>query len=332
MTWDTAMNRITLVCLALIAGLVGCSSASTPPQWSLSVPEEYPASRYLTAVGEASNREQAEQRALAALAREFEVNINEQSRDYSLFSSASGEDAEATNQQISSRQLIAATDQVIEGASPVEYWQYQQQHLVLVALERSGAEQRLRQKINQLDQQTAALIRYAGNSQLNTVVQISALERARKLQLQRTPLNRNLSVVSGKSIAAPATLAQLQQQIRDRLAELQFQLSADNQLLPQLQHAVGQIGASVQFDGDLNLNGSMDREPIVQQQGWFWLRGALQLTLSNSEGEVIAEQRWPVKISAQDSGMVEQRLKDRINADIANHLYQLLTATRVDAG
>ncbi|MEH6648646.1 MAG: LPP20 family lipoprotein [Motiliproteus sp.] len=326
------MNRITLVCLALITGLVGCSTASTPPQWSMSVPEDYPASGYLTGVGEASNREQAEQRALAALARAFEVNINEQSRDFSLFRSAEGDEPEGTNQQVSSRQLIAATQQVIEGASPVEYWQYEQQYLVLVALERGGAEQRLRQKINQLDQQSAALIRYADNRQRNSVVQISALERARKLQHQRTPLNRNLSVVSGKSIAPPVTLAQLEKEIRDRLAELQFQLSADTQLLPQLQHAVGQIGASVQDAGDLNLNGSMDREPIVQQQGWFWLRGALQLTLSNNQGEVIAEQRWPVKISAQEPGMVEQRLKDQINADIANQLYQLLTATRVDAG
>ena len=323
------MNRITLITLALLTGLVGCSSHSTPPQWSTDVPDDYPASRYLTAIGEAGNRAQAEQRALAALARVFEVNINEQSRDFSLFSRTSGEQPEASNRQVSSRQLIAATDQVIEGASPVEYWHYQTRHLVLVALERIGAEQRLRQKINQLDQQTAGLVRYADNQQLNSVVQISAFERARQLQRQRTPLNRNLSVVSGKSIAPPMTLAGLEQQLRDRLAKLQFQLTADTPLLPQLQHAVGQIGASVQRDGDLRLVGSMDREPVTQQMGWYWLRGSLQLALSNSDGEVIAQQRWPVKISAQESGMIEQRLKDRISMDIANQLYQLLTASRV---
>ncbi len=322
------MNRLALLWLALLTGLVGCSTAATPPQWSTAVPDDYPASRYLTAIGEAANREQAEQRALAALARVFEVNINEQSSDFSLFSSASGEQSEGSHRQLSSRQLIADTEQVIEGASPVEYWQFEQRHLVLVALERSGAEQRLRQKINLLDQQTAGLIRYAQNPQLNAVVAISALERARQLQRQRTPLNRNLSVVSGKSLAPSISLASLEQQLRDRLARLQFQL-ADGSLLPQLQHAVGQIGAKVQVDGDLHLTGSIDREPVAQKMGWYWLRGSLQLALSNRDGEVIAQQRWPIKISAQESGMIEQRLKDRISSDIANQLYQLLTASRV---
>ncbi len=325
------MKRTGLIILALLFGLLGCSTASTSPQWSTGVADDYPANRYLTAVGEGDSREIAEQRALAALARVFEVNISEQSSDFSLFRSGTGEASESSNRQVSSRQLIAATEQLIEGASPVEYWQNKHQHLVLVALERSGAEQRLRQKIGQLDQQTSGLTRYAAQEQLNSVVRISALEQARQLQRQRTPLNRNLSVVSAKQITAPISLAELEQRIRDQLAGLRFQLAADAQWLPQLQHAVGQIGARVLSGSELQLSATVDREPLTQRQGWFWLRGSLQLTLSNNAGTVIAQQRLPVKISAQQAGLIEQRLRNRINSAIANQLYRLLTSTQVAA-
>ncbi|MEH6470641.1 MAG: LPP20 family lipoprotein [Halopseudomonas sp.] len=325
------MNRIALLSLILLTGLLGCSSSpSSAPQWSTGVAENYPPSRYLTAIGEANSREFAEQRALSALARVFEVNIQEQNSDFSLFQSGTGQESETINRQVNSRQLIASTEQVVEGAIPVEYWQNNQQHLVLVALERSGAEQRIRQQIGQLDQQTSALARYASNNQLNSVVQISALEQARQLQRQRIPLNRNLSVVSGKQISPPISAASLEQLIRNQLAELQFSLAAEPELLAQLEHAVGQIGASIQNEAELHLHGAMDREPIVMQQGWYWVRGSLQLALSNSDGTVIAQQRWPVKISAQEEGMVEQRLRDRINQDIANQLFQLVTSTQLD--
>lgn len=326
------MTRLIIMFGVLLWGLVGCSTGpSQPPQWSTAESERYPTSRYLTGIGEAASREVAEQRALAALARVFEVRINEQSSDFSSFQQNTGQAPKSTNRQHSSRQLLAATEQQLEGAKPVEYWHDQQRHLVLAALELEGAAQRLRQQMAQFDQQVSNLNRYAANVQRNPVVRISALEQACQLQRQRSVLNRNLSVVSGNPIAAPVSLAMLEQQIRDQLAELSLQLTADAVLLPVLQHAVGQLGAQLGAQlpaaAELQLSARMDREPLVQRQGWFWLRGSLQLALSDTDGRVIAQQRWPVKISARQVGMIEQRLKDSINADIADRLYQLLSTS-----
>ena len=324
------MIRNTFFCFCFVAVIAGCTTrGSIPPSWSTGVAESYPSSRYLTAVGEASSREQAEQRAFAALARVFEVEVQEQSTDYSLFRQATDQVSDSINRQVNTRQLITGTAQVIEGAVPVEYWRKKQQHLVLVALERSGADQRLRQKIELLDQQTEALSRYADNAQLNAVVQISALQQAYQLQRQRAPLNRNLSVVSGSQLTPSISIAILKQRIRDRLAGLRFNLSAVPDLQPALEQAIGQIGARVSAEGSLYLSAQMDREPVVWQQGWYWLRGSMQLGLSNSNGEVIAQQRWPVKVSAQDSGMVEQRLRDLITATVADKLIQLLSSAQI---
>ncbi len=314
--------------LLLFVGLLGCASPSEPPRWSTGAAEQYPHSRYLSAIGEGSSREQAEQRALAALARVFEVSIEEEHTDLSLFRQQTGEVSESINSQTSSRQLITATEQVLEGAIPVEYWHQQQHHLVLVALERRGAEQRLRQKMVQLDQQTAGLSQYADNPALNPVKQIRALEQARQLQRQRAPLNRNLSVVSGKTITPPVSVAVLEQQLRHRLGRLTFRLSAEPALIPVLEHAVAQIGAQALPEAALQLSGLIDREPVLQKQGWYWVRGSFQLSLSDPQAVVIAQQRWPVKVSAQQQGMIEQRLRDQINAQIAEQLYQLLSAIR----
>jgi hypothetical protein len=326
------MMRLKLLGLLLFTGLVGCASTSSsePPSWSTGTAEQYPGRLFITAIGEGLSREQAEQRAFSALARVFEVNIQEESTDLSLFRQQTGESSESINRQTSSRQLITATEQILEGATPVEYWNEPQRHLVLVALERRGAEQRLRQKMVQLDQQTLGLRQYADNASLNPVIQLSALEQARQLQLSRAPLNRNLSVVSGKALTPPVSVAMLEQQIRDRLAQLRFRLSAESELLALLEHAVAQIGAQSQADAGLQLIGLIDREPITQRQGWYWLRGAFQLSLSNQEGVVIAQQRWPIKVSAQQPGMIEQRLRDQTNAQIAGQLYQLVSSVQLN--
>ena len=64
-----------------------------------------------------------------------------------------------------------------------------------------------------------------------------------------------------------------------------------------------------------------------------WARGLTgpwpQSLSKMCEGKVIAQQRWPVKVSAQQTGMIEQRLKDKINADVASQLYRLLTSTQI---
>jgi hypothetical protein len=44
------------------------------------------------------------------------------------------------------------------------------------------------------------------------------------------------------------------------------------------------------------------------------------------DGDAIATQRWPIKVSATDENMVMQRARDQLNNDLSGQLYQLLVS------
>jgi hypothetical protein len=46
------------------------------------------------------------------------------------------------------------------------------------------------------------------------------------------------------------------------------------------------------------------------------------------QGEALAKKRWPLKVSATDKGMVEQRAKDKLSEQMAIYLYELITSVQ----
>ena len=46
------------------------------------------------------------------------------------------------------------------------------------------------------------------------------------------------------------------------------------------------------------------------------------------QGETLAKKRWPLKVSAQDEGMVEQRAKDKLSEQMITYLYELITSVQ----
>ena len=61
----------------------GCAwfGPEAPPEWILAPHSVYPAKQFLTGMGEAKSRAQAERRAYAAVARVFSANVKAQSMD-----------------------------------------------------------------------------------------------------------------------------------------------------------------------------------------------------------------------------------------------------------
>lgn len=316
-----------LIC-SLLLSLGGCAGRTVSySAWDIDAAANYPQERYLSVIGEAESHEQAVSRGYAALAQIFAVTIDEQSSDYSSQTFVEGAEENSLNRQVYSRNLLSSTNQIIEGAAPVAFSQGGGRYQALVVLERDPAAARLRTQINDLDQQTASLISAAEQHRHNPVLMLSTLEKARQLQLERAPLNRNLSVLSGKAIPPLQSHQQLQLRIHQQLAALRLQLNSGPTLLPQLQHAINQLGAQLSPNSDLLLLGELEREPLLEQGGWFWLRGSFQLTLSRGDGEVLSQQRWPFKLAVQQPSSVETRLRDQLSNDIAGQLYQLLTNT-----
>lgn len=313
----------TAIALSLIYLLSACSATPTQPQWLDQPGAAYPENRYLSAIGEGNSREAAEDRALANLAKIFEVAVADRSMDFTEANiSASGV---TTTTQQASRFVTTEARQILEGARVVEHWQADNgSHHSLAVLEKAPAARRFSSSVQRADQHTADLVAYAGNQAPNPVAALGALEQARQIQQQRDNANRNLAVVSGNGIPGRYSATDIETMIRKSLATLQFGAQAPTpEILGAVQSAIATLGIQYQQNSPWQVWGALDKLPIQEKQGWFWLRGSMHLSLRDG-GDVVADKRWPIKVSATDPGMAQQRARDLLSNDLAGQLYEML--------
>ena len=312
--------------LVLAFALSGCSSKQ--PDWVDQPAGQYPQQDFLSAVGEADNRSGANDRALANLAKIFEVAVSDRSLDFAQ-AQVSVDQAERSvnNIQTASRFVTTEAKQVLEGAQLVENWQDESgKSYALAVLEKAPAARRFRDALRAADRQIADRVDFASQQAPNPVVALAALEQARQTETRRSNLNRNLAVVSGKGIRAAHDQASLEKLLRNALARLRFSVATDSAELTQnLESAVSALGIRLDNQTPYRLAAVMDTEPVKQQQGWYWLRGSIQLSLEY-QGDTLAKKRWPLKVSAMDQGMVEQRAKDKLSEQMTAYLYELITS------
>jgi hypothetical protein len=321
--------KITIIA-ALVVGFTLTACGSKQPNWVDKPAEQYPQQRYLSAVGQADDRSTADDRALANLAKIFEVVISDRSLDFSQARMSADQSGRTdSNIQTASRYVTTEARQVLEGAQLVESWQDETgKTYSLAVLEKAPATRRFREAVRSADRQIADRVTYASQQAPNPVVALAALEQARKIENQRSNLNRNLAVVNGKGIKAPFDQADLEELLRNALATLHFKAEAISPELQQnLESAIGTLGITLDKQAPYLLVASMDTEPVQQQQGWYWLRGSTQLSLI-FQGETLAQKRWPLKVSAVEEGMVEQRAKDKLSEQMASFLYELITSVQ----
>lgn len=321
-------STYTAVLLVIICWVLSsCHSTPQQPRWLDQPSLNYPAERFLSAVGEADNRETAAARARANLSQIFQVAISDSAQDFSqaIVSSSNGLQ-QVDNQQRTARFVNTQAQQVLEGTDIIEYWQSPQGKVFsLAVLEKAPASKRLRQAIQAADRKTADLVDYASNKAPNPVAALRALENARLGQAERDNNNRNLTITAGKGISGRYAGEKIESLIRQALSTLQFSISADDPIVKtELHNAVASLGIQQQAQSGYRLSSLIDTEPLQQKQGWWWLRGSLQLELTNN-GETIAKQRWPIKESSIEKGMVSQRLRDSVNKNLSGYLYQMLT-------
>ena len=318
------------IAAALAACLVLAACGTKQPGWVDRPTDQYPQQDYLSAVGEADDRSAADERALANLAKIFEVAISDVSLDFSLARSSRDQSGStASNVQAASRYVSTETRQVLEGAQLVESWQDDDGRTYsLAVLQKAPAARRFRDSVRGADRQIADLVAYAGQQAPNPVAALAALEQARKIETRRSYLNRNLAVVSGKGIRAVHDQASLERLLREALATLHFTAEADSAEIRQnLEDAIAALGITLDKNAPYRVIASLDTEPVQQQQGWYWLRGSTQLSLV-FQGETLAQKRWPLKVSALDPGMVEQRAKDKLDGQMTAYLFELITSAQ----
>lgn len=310
--------------LALVS-LAACSGSARQPEWLNNPHSHYAAETHFTAVGQGSSRALAGDRALANLAKQFAVAVDEASVDITRSHTGSALPGLQTEQEVA-RELRTQTRQLLEGASVVEYWEDPAGEIhALAVLDRVETGQRLRRDIQHADREIGSLLSYASTTADNPVTALHALRQARQAAQQREATERKLMVVSGQGMPSAHPLAEVDATLRNALATLRVSVQADSPVLrAALEDALIHIGVGILPEASLRLVATLDTAPPYAEAGWHWLRGAYALSLQD-QGRVLSQLRRPLKLSARDPNLLEQRAKDEMGQVLPDAVMELFT-------
>lgn len=333
---NTLISKLSLL-TAVVLLLNACSGAPPRPDWLSGDTPHYGSSKYLLGRGEASSLEQAKDRARSDIAKIFEVAVNESSEDTRVFKSRSeGGAVQSGNEARVERTTLTHTDQVLEGARIAETWQdpKTQNFYALAVLPRSQAAAGLRQDISQLDEATRRYLDQARDAK-DLLDKIVAAQRALQAQVARDGYQKTLKVVdrSGQGVPSTWSTARLRADVEELRGRLRIAVEvspgAPARLVTSTAGALSAAGYKTVpvKEADYVLAASVNMAEPVFREGWYWVTGRVDVQLHDNGGDrVRGTKRWPIKASAQDPAMAQQRAWNQVDGWLKRELGDALTA------
>jgi len=290
--------------------LGGCASQPTTnqPDWITGDSASYKSAQYLLGRGQAATQEDAKDRARADLAKIFQVAVVASSEDVQQFKSTGAEAGQYASQ--TSRSISTRTEQIIRGIQIAELWQdpASKKFHALALLPRLQTAAALRQQIGQLDDATGNYIAQSRSSS-DLFLQIAAANHALESQRERDALQKSLQVVdiTGRGVEAQWNAAKLKADLDALLKRVRLASRVTADSTPGsaeiVAGALAQAGYMIETgqNPDFILQARMNLDDKGMQEGWYWQRGTLEITLSEAaNGRVRGTQRWDIKASATD--------------------------------
>lgn len=327
------MNYRLSAVIAMGAMLAACSGApnrDTPPDWISGVSKQYPNDRYLIGRGTAPAVIDAQDRARADLAKQFEVAIQEQAQQSQHFeqNTLGGVTTQTLDQQVS-RSLLTHTIRNLKGVEIADLWHdvMRNQEHALAILERDKARRQFEQEIAALDDAAAHHLEQAA-VEMQPLYKAARVQQAIEAQQNRIEFQASLRVAdpSGQGTPPRLSLAELQRTRDALLTKVTIATSTtDNNIveLPKiLSGATAAAGFSVSDTdkADYRLTAAAKLDPPLREGDWHWQRGTVEVNLLDKSGKSLGVQRWPFKVSATTEERAHQRLIDSINETLQHEL------------
>jgi len=316
--------------VALIFSLL-CSCARQPPaapDWIAGDSDRYKSSQYLIGHGQAATQEEAKDRARVDLAKIFQVAVLSDSEDVQEFKSAPAGQGQYENSV--SRRITTSTEQIIRGIQIAEQWQdpATKNYYVLAVLPRLQAAASLRQQVRQLDEATA--IHFEKSRKSSDLFQkIAAANLAVVSQQERDSLQKSLQVVdiTGSGLASQWSSEKLKSDLDGLLKRVRIASQVTSDSTPGLTEVVAGALANAGFMIETGLNpdfvllAQMKLADLGFQDGWYWQRGVLEVTLSESAtNRVRGTKHWNVKGNAPDKDSAGKRALNQADAVLKQEL------------
>ena len=322
--------KLPLTVVFAVAALLfgGCASKPTQPDWIAGDSAKYTNAQYLIGRGQASTIADAEDRARADLAKVFQVAVAVDSEDVQRFNSAPGIAGGYAGE--SSRRITTRTDQIVSGIQIAEIWQdtLGKTQYALAILPRLQTAASLRQQINQLYDATQASIDQSKRNP-DLFIKIAAASKAVESQLEREGLQKALQVVdiTGRGVEPKfssgilnADMGDLLKRVRIAPRVLEGSASGLNEIVA---GALSQAGFMIDTGDkpDFLLTAGLKLADLGMQEGWYWQRGDLEITLSEAvSGRVRGTRHWFIKGVAPDKETAIRRALDEADTVLKKEL------------
>jgi hypothetical protein len=271
------------------------------PNWIDGKSRHYPAAMYLTAVGYAPDRQTAEDRARAEIAKIFRSEIDAKTRTYEEYlQSISGGKAKTTNSIAIEDITNVSTQKVLSGVQIVEVYQQtkpQPLFYALAALDRSQSKEILQSKIRELDRNIRGLMA-ANQTETDKLAKIKNLKTSVEQYILRDTYNTELRIVnpSGKGMPSQVSFFEMKRQLSDALLRdffiaVSINGSRAKEIRQALVEALNQQGFSVSEDpsrASVLARGSVEINPIKQKASeWKFVRWKAYFDLVDQRGGAV---------------------------------------------
>jgi hypothetical protein len=295
--------------------LAACATKPSQPDWIDGTSQKYGSAHYLTGRGQASNAEDARDRARADLAKVFEVAVTVESEDVQAFRTATGASPQYEAQV--SRRIGTRTEQIVRGIQIGDQWQdpTTKTYYALAVLPRLQTATSLRQDIDRLDEATRNDVERA-RRQEDILTKIAAAHRALEAQVERGAYQKSLKIVdpTGRGVEPQWNTAKLSADLSELLKRVRIAPRIVPGSAEGFDHVVRGAIAAAGFlaetgqNPDFLLEARLQLDDLGRLDGWYWQRGNLEVSVSEAaSGRVRGTQSWPIKESARDHASAKRR-------------------------
>ena len=187
-------------------------------------------------------------------------------------------------------------------------------------------QQQFEQQIDALDNSGAQKIKQA-ESESDPLKKAALIQQAIETQQQRSAAQSSLQVVDASGHGKPPAIS-LGELLRSRDAiinKIRLATAATGEMQDDLQQQLGSAASAAGFfldeaNADYTLTVTAKLDPAIVQQGWYWLRGTLELNLKDKNGKDAGVKRWPLKASSTTLEQTRQRLLNDTNTILSQEL------------
>jgi hypothetical protein len=335
--FDMSIKNCLIFILPLLIFTACSHTGPHKPDWIDGQANQYPAQAYLSGYGQSEYRAIAQDRARADLSKIFQVNIYEQSEDKVAYQGQKTADGQQETLLLtdSSRIIATQTEQIVSGIRIAEIWQdpQNQQYHALAILDRIKMSNSLRQTI---DQQDIAIEKEITQSQRQNelLIKIGHASQALTLQKAREANQNFLVIIDPAGIGVPPryhseTLHVDRNALLNRLhIAIEVTPTSMGDIQPIVSGALAHAGFQHEKDPS-KANYVLITELKVDQhqdnEGWYWYRGTLQVSLKNIETQQQSgSHRWEIKVSAQQPELAKQRVMNAVDTTLKTELRQII--------